>query len=157
MSNRGTSPSWDDEQIARYGLFPHLDMVAAPFKAEMRARHARLIQENSAHALSFLPRDTPEARARIARTREEIDARIAYAIPRTFSALDLGDMAIETWRVSIAMDMYDNYCVRTGKKLRTPFPDLPTDEQQPFLDIIEAISQVWKTTHTTPASSLNCS
>lgn len=144
MGNRGTTPSWDDEQIERYGLLPHLNMVASRFRADMRRRHAELVAENIAAVSALLPENTEEAKIMIAR-----------AIPRTLSALDLGDMAVEYWRELVASDVYDDYCVRTGKKLRTPFPDLSLEDKKPFFDILDAIIKVWKMKHEgAPAAGL---
>jgi hypothetical protein len=136
MGNRGTTPSWDDEQIARYGLFPHLNMVASRFRDDMRRRHVELVEENISAVLALLPEST-----------EETKLMIAHAIPRTLSALDLGDMAIEHWRESVAYDVYNDYCVRTGQKFRTPFPDLSLGYKKQFFDILDAITEVWKMKH----------
>ncbi len=133
MGNYGTTPSWDDEQIARYGLFPHLNMISSRFRAEFERRRIELVEKHIEAVLLLLPENTEETRVRVAR-----------AMPRTFSALDLGDKAIDFWKKFVATDLYDDYCIRTGQKLRTPFPDLSEGEQKPFFDIIEAISEVWR-------------
>lgn len=42
MGNRGTTPSWDDEQIALYGLFGHMDNVRRGYRMrEVSRKKAR--------------------------------------------------------------------------------------------------------------------
>ncbi|HRH25527.1 MAG TPA: hypothetical protein PLD99_01040 [Parcubacteria group bacterium] len=36
MGNRGTTPSWDDEQITKFGIFGHFSDVGRRLRADMR-------------------------------------------------------------------------------------------------------------------------
>lgn len=136
MGNRGTTPSWDDEQIARYGLFAHLGMMAAPHLAEAKRRAEKLIAEYLDEVMATLSDQSEE-------TRE----RVKCGIPDTIIAYDMSKKGLtkDGWQVSIAMEMYEDSCRRAGKKYRTPYPDLPPREQLDFVRLVEAIVEVSET------------
>ena len=143
MGNRGTTPSWDDEQIAKYGFFEHMRMVAAPFMARDRERRAALVQEYIDDSLALLGSST-----------EEDKARVSVAIPDVIPTLILriaNDTLLPEWRRAIASDVYRDWYKRAHPNFSplVNFDDLAEEEKKPFYDVVEAIAQVWETRNQT--------
>jgi hypothetical protein len=44
MGNRGTTPSWDDEEIAKWGLFGHFDAVRRHLDFPRRQRESERLK-----------------------------------------------------------------------------------------------------------------
>jgi len=128
MSNRGTGPSWDDEQIAKYGLFGHLDMVAAPLKQKLAQERAEQVRENIEPVLTLLQDYS-----------EETALRASLAIPDVIGALALGDKAMQNWQEIVASRICDDWSRRTDPSNPIYYFDLPPEEQSPFLKIVEVI------------------
>ncbi len=135
MSNRGTGPNWDDEEIAKWGFFEFMRMCAAPSRARQAEKDKLLVNEYIEEALSVLGQSSEEDRE-----------RLSFAIPKVISCLRMGDeVAQPNWQDIIAKWTYLNWRKRTSSESPQEFADLNPEEQQPFHGIIEAIIRVWKT------------
>lgn len=131
MGNLGTTPSWDDEQIAKYGLFEHFDMVSRPFRTAQRRRNTALVEEHLNDVLELLP--SPD---------EETRARVSFAIPNVINCLTVVDVGVarENWHYFLAEDVYEDSLRRSG--MVGPFllfEFLPEEKRLPFLDLISTI------------------
>ncbi len=129
MGNRGTTPNWDDEQISKFGLLDHFRMTAMSFKMELVRRREKQVANNIDQVLVLLNDSSEETRA-----------RAVVAIPDVINALTLGNMAMFNWRRVIANRVYKDWFFRTGQP--EPMPDfdlITTEDQTPFLEIVEAV------------------
>lgn len=138
MGNRGTTPNWDDEQIAIYGFLEFMDSVSAPFRAREAERKSALVSEYMDDTLSALGNSGEEERA-----------RLSFAIPHAIGYLQIGNTAISDWQKVLANLIYINWRSRTNPAppLRE-FKSLTEEEAQPFFEVIEAITQVWQSRNT---------
>jgi hypothetical protein len=132
MGNRGTTPSWDEEQIRKFGFFEHLHMVARPFRARAARRDAQMVSENIDAVLAVVP--TTEH-------TEEFRARISYAIPRVITCLSIGESVMTAWQHQVATEIHADWTRRTGQKNPTIFPALTPEEQAPFHKIVATVTQ----------------
>ena len=130
MSLFAREQTWDDEQIAKYGLFMHLQAVSEPLRAERVRMHAKLVEENIDNVLALLPDVSDETRA-----------RATFAIPQVITALSMPvDIVMANWRNRIAAEMYEVQFHRTSMMgPMAPFDILTPEEQGPFLAVIEAV------------------
>lgn len=140
MGNRGTTPSWDDEEIAKWGFFEHMRMVAAPFRAREAERKRALVSQYIDDALILLGHSTEEDRE-----------RLSFAIPHVVSCLQMGDrIAVPnsdqtTWPEVVAAWTYSNWRKRTNQTaLPQDFQGLPEEVKQPFFAIVSAITEAWE-------------
>lgn len=128
MGNYGTTPSWDDEQIAKHGFWEHLTMCASRDRARTLADRKKIVDKWINDVLALLPSQTEEDRA-----------RATAAIPDVLIALALGRMAMQNWRGSIAGRVYDDWRKRTNQDSNVTFSQLAGEDQKPFLDVVEAV------------------
>lgn len=131
MGNRGTTPSWDEEEIAKYGFEMHYSFYNRRFRAADERRRAALVEEHLDDVLELMPNPT-----------EEDQARASFTIPHVINCLAVVDLgkAIENWHEFLAEDVYKDSFRRNGQ-LRPcpPFKLLSEEERLPFLDLISTI------------------
>ncbi len=136
MGNRGTTPSWDGEQIAKYGLFGHLEMVGRSLRTERARRNAKLVDENIDRVLIVL-----------ADSSEETRQRVSLAIPDVLTVLSMPkDTVMKTWQERLASEMYEDWFRRTKKMgPMLKFSLLGNNERKTFFVVIEAIVKACST------------
>lgn len=135
MGNRGTTPSWDEEQIAKFGFEMHYASISAPFRRRQARRNAELVDK---HIESVL--------AQLGDTTDETRARASFAIPEVLSALFVASRggARDNWREWEAFEIYENWFRRTNQMgpVAGHFRLLKAEVFQPFLDIVDAVISV---------------
>lgn len=135
MGNRGTTPNWDDEQIAIYGFMEFMDSIARRHRDEGAERKSTLVEQYIDDALSVLGHSS-----------EEDKERLSFAIPEAISFLQMGDTALPNWQETLAKWIYLNWRKRTNQtSLSKDFKSLSVEESLPFHNTVKAIIQVWET------------
>lgn len=135
MSNRGTGPSWDEEEIRKYGLQAHLRNTHVG--RELRKIHGLAVQRLGA-IMALLPKQNPEAHARAEAASLAVARRVVGLRADT-----LGDS-----RGTIAGEIYLDCRKRVQIGCRRDFKELNGQEQAPFYEVVDAAIKV----HTTVTS-----
>lgn len=128
MGNRGTTPDWDEEEIAKWGLFAHLSFTTRIQRAEFRRQQEEQVAKYLKTVMAVLPEDSEENRLRVAK-----------AIPHVITCRTMGDTGFIDWKDRCAIALYENWCERSGKKLALRYDFIPFEERIGFLTIIYAI------------------
>lgn len=128
MGNRGTTPSWDEEEIAKWGLFGHWSFTTRRIRAEIRRQHAEQVAKYLEAVIALLPEDSEENRIRVAR-----------AIPQVIICREMGDTGFIDWKDRQARALYEDWCDRKIKFVPFRYSLCGMDVWEPFLTIVYAI------------------
>lgn len=122
--------SWDEEQVAKYGLAAHMGMTTAPFRRQAARINTKLVEENIDQVLALL-----------SDTSEETRTRAVFAIPGLIIATGMpSNLVRHNWREIHAGQIYEDWFERSScVGPMVPFNLLAAEEQEPFHKIVEAI------------------
>lgn len=128
MGNRGTTPSWDEEEIAKWGFDAHWEFTSRRIRQGIEQEHREQVAKYLETVIVLLPEDSPENRV-----------RVASAIPQVISWRTIGALGFIDWKERIARGLYENWCERSGKKFPLRYSLCGMDVREPFLTIVYAI------------------